>query len=71
MRQQNGRPKVKDLHNLVDKAKAGAKAEQKQPAAEYFVDEDEGARMKALSDDLAFVCPLVDGRLKDIAEGKH
>ena len=39
-------------------------------AAEYFVKHDQEDELRALADDLAFVCPLVDGRLKDLAEGK-
>ncbi|ORX38934.1 Metallo-dependent phosphatase-like protein [Kockovaella imperatae] len=49
---------------------AAAKSQEEKDgvAAEYFVHDDERDRLRSLSDDLAVVCPLVDGRLKDIAE---
>ena len=69
MRRQNGGPKTKDWHSLDEQAKANSKSPTRSKL-EYFVDEDERTRLKSLPDDLAFVCPLIDGRLKDIAEGK-
>jgi len=37
-------------------------------AATFLVDKDRKDEMTSLGDDLAIVCPLVDGRLKDVAE---
>jgi hypothetical protein len=35
-------------------------------AAAFFVDEASKEELKTLSEDLAIVCPLIDGRLKDL-----
>jgi len=36
--------------------------------ASYFVDQQSKEELKALDGNLAIVCPLVDGRMKDVAE---
>lgn len=38
--------------------------------ASYFVDEESKKELRALEGDLAIVCPLIDGRMRDLAEGK-
>jgi 5'-nucleotidase len=35
--------------------------------ASYFVNEESKKELRALAEDLAIVCPLVDGRMKDLA----
>lgn len=35
-------------------------------AASFFVDEKRKDELKSLADDLAIVCPLVDGRMRDL-----
>jgi len=38
--------------------------------ATFLVDEKRKDELKSLADDLAIVCPLVDGRMQDLGEGK-
>jgi hypothetical protein len=38
--------------------------------ATFLVDEKRKDELKQLADDLAIVCPLVDGRMQDLGEGK-
>ena len=38
-----------------------------QGAPSLFVDATKKEELQALSDDLAIVCPLIDGRLRDVA----
>lgn len=35
-------------------------------AVSFFVDEKRKDELKSLADDLAVVCPLVDGRMRDL-----
>jgi 5'-nucleotidase len=39
--------------------------------ATFFVDEKRKDELKALADDLAIVCPLVDGRMKDLGDDQQ
>jgi hypothetical protein len=38
--------------------------------ATFFVDDKRKDELKSLADDLAIVCPLVDGRMQDLGEDK-
>ena len=70
MRQQNGRLPA----GQADEGNANERSRRRQgrdgPAAQYFVDAKERANIGGLSDDLAIVCPLIDGRMKDVAEDR-
>jgi len=39
--------------------------------ASYFVNQESKEELSALSGDLAIVCPLVDGRMRDLGEGQE
>ncbi len=43
---------------------------EKNPKASYVVDDKSVQELKVLAEDLAIVCPLIDGRMRDLAAGK-
>ena len=64
------------VHEPHDGPCSYAVTKQKQPPkittpaqASYFVDQQTKEELRALGGDLAIVCPLVDGRMKDLGDG--
>jgi len=66
----------KSMHEADNGVKPGVRRDGKKgelkietnAQASYFVDQQSKEELRALDGDLAIVCPLVDGRMKDVAE---
>ncbi len=52
-------------------ARSGVAKPKNDVQAAFFVDQNSREELERLADDLAIVSPLVDGRMRDVAEKKN